>query len=237
MKITAAPPELLASDTAVLAGGAQGNGAGIPGTLAACGAAVAVPDLNGAGAEHVAWQIVQSGGAAGFAPGVTDRTACVDFVAAAELRLAPLSIRVNNAGIARRMPPRTHEFARNLDLQFAVNVAWRDRSFARRLVNSGQHRKPVAFGGVRSEHTGRRPVRRRQWRLVPAAWMRWCCATARMCGCSTRRNFLRAALQQWDGKSNLLSSKFLSARAGGHLGPDGDCRAARRVRRPRCRGG
>lgn len=117
-------PELLVNDVAVVTGAAQGNGAAIARGLAACGATVAVADVNRAGAERVAGEIVDAGGtAASFVLDVTDRSACVAFAAAVEAQLGSVSILVNNAGITRRTPPGSDDFLKNLDAQFAVNVA------------------------------------------------------------------------------------------------------------------
>lgn len=124
MSPIAALPKLLAQEIAVVTGGAQGNGAAIARGLAGCGAAVAVADVNSAGAEKVAGEIAAAGGtAAGFGLDVTGRAACIEFAAAVEERLGAVSILVNNAGITRRTPPGADDFLVNLDAQLAVNVA------------------------------------------------------------------------------------------------------------------
>ncbi|MCR6732784.1 SDR family NAD(P)-dependent oxidoreductase [Afipia clevelandensis] len=114
---------LLDGDIAVVTGAAQGNGAAIARGLAACGAIVAVSDLNGAGAEAVAMEINASGGrAVGFRVDVTDRAYCKQAADDIRSRLGHASILVNNAGITRRTPPDDNAFLDHLDAQLQVNL-------------------------------------------------------------------------------------------------------------------
>lgn len=85
--------------TAIVTGGASGIGMAISMRLAADGAAVAVFDMNGAGAEETAAKIRAAGGqASGFAVDVSARTEVDAAVAEAESRLGVPTILVNNAG-------------------------------------------------------------------------------------------------------------------------------------------
>lgn len=89
----------LEGKTAIVTGGGGGIGGATCLRLAAEGAAVAVFDMNLDAAEKVANSIRQAGGqAAAFACDITQRTQVDAAVAAAESRLGPIAILINNAG-------------------------------------------------------------------------------------------------------------------------------------------
>jgi NAD(P)-dependent dehydrogenase (short-subunit alcohol dehydrogenase family) len=86
--------------TAIVTGGASGIGLAISERLAADGAAVAIFDLNGEGAEAAAGKIEAAGGTAiGVAVDVTDRPGIEAAVAEVRSRLGRPTILVNDAGM------------------------------------------------------------------------------------------------------------------------------------------
>ena len=89
---------------ALVTGAGQNQGAGIARALAAQGAAVAVNDLHGERAEHVAKEIAAQGGRAIAAPfDVADFERVSDGILHAVAELGPIDILVNNAGIPEGM--------------------------------------------------------------------------------------------------------------------------------------
>ncbi|MFT4191240.1 MAG: SDR family NAD(P)-dependent oxidoreductase [Comamonas sp.] len=95
----------LAGKNAVVTGGGRGIGRAIATVLAAKGAAVAVWDLNEAGAQETADLIGQAGGRAIAVGG--DASQAEAIAAAAErtrAALGPVGILVNNAGISSYVP-------------------------------------------------------------------------------------------------------------------------------------
>lgn len=100
--------------TALVTGAGRSVGAGIAGTLAARGAAVAVNDVDADRAEDVARSLRESGAEARAAVfDVRDGAAVADGVAEVARRLGPVDVLVNNAGVPpgmglarfREMPP------------------------------------------------------------------------------------------------------------------------------------
>ena len=87
----------LTGRTAVVTGGARGIGAAIAAALARAGARVVVGDLDLALAETTARDIGEA--ATALPVDVADRGGFTAFLDAAESRLGPLDVLVNNAGI------------------------------------------------------------------------------------------------------------------------------------------
>jgi len=87
----------LTGRTAVVTGGARGIGAATAAALARAGARVVVGDLDLAAAEATARDIGEA--ATALPVDVADRAALTAFLDAAESRLGPLDVLVNNAGI------------------------------------------------------------------------------------------------------------------------------------------
>ncbi|MBW7900511.1 MAG: 2-hydroxycyclohexanecarboxyl-CoA dehydrogenase [Rhodocyclaceae bacterium] len=89
----------------IVTGGAGGIGAAICRRFAEAGAKVAVFDLDGEAAAAVAAGInAQGGEAAAFAMDLTRQEAVLAAVAAAEKRLGPIDVLVNNAGWDKAAP-------------------------------------------------------------------------------------------------------------------------------------
>jgi 3-oxoacyl-[acyl-carrier protein] reductase len=88
---------------ALVTGGARGIGGATAERLAEDGAAIAVADLNGAGAEETASRIAARHGvrAIGLKADITDAAEVDAMVEEIVLRLGSLDILVNNAGIIR----------------------------------------------------------------------------------------------------------------------------------------
>ncbi|MEU9450520.1 SDR family NAD(P)-dependent oxidoreductase [Streptomyces sp. NPDC048277] len=95
----------LAGRNAVVTGGGRGLGRAIATVLAAQGAAVAVWDLNAAGAEETAGTIRKAGGRAiAVAGDAADAQAVAASAAVTHAGLGPVTILVNNAGITNYVP-------------------------------------------------------------------------------------------------------------------------------------
>ena len=88
----------LSGKVALVTGGGRGIGRAIASALAACGARVAVVDLNRTSAEAVATEI---GNASGFMCDVTVATDVAALVETVEKDFGSCDILVNNAGITR----------------------------------------------------------------------------------------------------------------------------------------
>ena len=102
-----------------ITGGARGIGRAIAARLARAGARVAIGDVDPAAAEASAAEL--EGEVHALALDVTDRASVDGFVAAAEERLGPLDVFVNNAGILL-VGPFLEEDDAATERQFAVNL-------------------------------------------------------------------------------------------------------------------
>ena len=94
---------LLANHIAVVTGAASGIGRAIAAGYASEGARVVLLDMNGDAAASAAKEIRDDGGKAdSFALDVTKRDACIAMAKQVADNVGPVTILVNNAGIARR---------------------------------------------------------------------------------------------------------------------------------------
>ena len=94
---------LLANHTAVVTGAGSGIGRAIAAGYAREGARVVALDINKAAAAETAQEILNAGGKAeSFALDVTKRDDCIAMAKQVADKAGPVSILVNNAGIARR---------------------------------------------------------------------------------------------------------------------------------------
>jgi 3-oxoacyl-[acyl-carrier protein] reductase len=97
------PMPLLANHTAVITGAGSGIGRAIAAGYAREGARVVVLDINKTAAAETAQEILNAGGTAeSFALDVTKRNDCIAMAKQVTDKVGPVSILVNNAGIARR---------------------------------------------------------------------------------------------------------------------------------------
>jgi NAD(P)-dependent dehydrogenase (short-subunit alcohol dehydrogenase family) len=122
-------------------GGAQGIGRSVALEFARRGAAIAVADINAAGAEETAGQINAAGGKAlSLACDVTDEAAVHATAAEAERRLGEIDIVVNNVGVILNGNPQdipTAEWRRIMDLNF-FSVIYSNGYFLPKLVERGR---------------------------------------------------------------------------------------------------
>jgi 3-oxoacyl-[acyl-carrier protein] reductase len=94
---------LLANHIAAVTGAGSGIGRAIASGYAREGARVVVLDINGDAAAETAKEILDAGGSAmSFALDVTKRDDCIAMAKQVADKVGPVSILVNNAGIARR---------------------------------------------------------------------------------------------------------------------------------------
>lgn len=108
---------------AIVTGGASGFGAATAMRLAQAGARVMVADLNAAGAQKVASEIVASGGqASSIAIDIADRGSFEQMVASTRKTLGGLDILVNNAGTTHRNKPALEVTEEEFDRVYRVNV-------------------------------------------------------------------------------------------------------------------
>ena len=113
----------LANKIAIVTGGGSGFGEGISKRFAAEGAAVTIADLNLAGAERVAGEIVKAGGKAlAVKVDVSDNAAMQAMVAACVGKFGGLDIVINNAGMPQRNASLLATDEATFDRIFAVNV-------------------------------------------------------------------------------------------------------------------
>lgn len=113
----------LKGKVAVVTGAASGFGAAIARRFAEEGADVLVADLNAAGANRIAEEILESGGrAAGFGADVTDPAQAEAMIAAAVAGYGGLDVLVNNAGVPQRIAKFQDVTPETIDRIFAVNV-------------------------------------------------------------------------------------------------------------------
>lgn len=114
---------LLQGDTALVTGGARGNGEAIARGLVAQGASVAIVDCDGPGAEAVAASIRENGGhALAYPCDVVVSSDCKRIAEAVSADLGDVSILINNAGVIRRTPITDSAFLESFEAVFAVNV-------------------------------------------------------------------------------------------------------------------
>jgi NAD(P)-dependent dehydrogenase (short-subunit alcohol dehydrogenase family) len=105
--------------TVAVTGAARGIGRATAAAFAACGARVAIGDIDGAVAAETASAI--GAGVSAFALDVTDAESVAAFVADVERQLGPIDVFVNNAGI---MPtgPFLEETPEVAERQLAINL-------------------------------------------------------------------------------------------------------------------
>ncbi len=115
----------LAGRTALVTGASRGIGRGIAIGLAQAGADVAVNYTRGAdaAAETVAAITALGRKAKAYQASVTDEAACAAMIAAIDADFGPLSILINNAGIASRGQSVANTSAEEVDKLFAVHAA------------------------------------------------------------------------------------------------------------------
>jgi NAD(P)-dependent dehydrogenase (short-subunit alcohol dehydrogenase family) len=108
----------LESQVAVVTGGGQGIGEGIARRFAAAGARVAILDLQ----QDLARSVAEAVGGAAVECDVASRASVDKAIAEVRRQLGPISILVNNAGIAGRTLPLAELDESDLDKVYAVNL-------------------------------------------------------------------------------------------------------------------
>jgi meso-butanediol dehydrogenase / (S,S)-butanediol dehydrogenase / diacetyl reductase len=141
----------LAGKVAIVTGGAQGIGRAISLQIAGDGAAVAVADLNEAGAERVAQEINGAGGRAiAVRVDVTDAASTAQLLEKTVSDLGRLDVMVANAGIIH-VKPFLDLSTEEWDRTFAVNVRGVFLSFqaaAKQLVAQGGGGRLLATASI-----------------------------------------------------------------------------------------
>ena len=115
----------LTGKAAIVTGAASGIGRGISLVLSEQGAAVALADLNGPGAEAVSSELAERGGRAmAVTADVTDRRSVADMVVAVLDEFGKVDILVNDAGVIGAPGWWEREFPsdEDWDLTLAVNL-------------------------------------------------------------------------------------------------------------------
>jgi NAD(P)-dependent dehydrogenase (short-subunit alcohol dehydrogenase family) len=137
------PDMNLAGRVALVTGASRGIGRGIAIGLAEAGADVAVNYTRGeaAAAETVAAIEVLGRHAKAYQASVTDEAACAAMVAAVAADLGPISILVNNAGIASRGRSVADTAPEEVEQLFAVHAAGPHRLSRLALPQLRQHKR------------------------------------------------------------------------------------------------
>jgi len=142
--------------TAIVTGGGRGIGRGIALRLAKDGHAVAVVDVNKAGAEAVAAEIAGAGGTStALACDVTDRAAVFTMVDQVAGELGSVDVMVNNAGIAQ-VKTLLEVTPEDLEAIFAVNVygvLYGVQAAAERMIEQGAGGKIINASSI-AGHSG-----------------------------------------------------------------------------------
>jgi NAD(P)-dependent dehydrogenase (short-subunit alcohol dehydrogenase family) len=151
--------ERFTGQVAIVTGAARGIGYAVAERLSGEGAAVAVIDINGAGAKAAAEKLGAAGGtAAAWTADVTDEAQVRDGFAAALDTFGKVDVLINNAGIYPHIPFETMDYAQwkrilsvNLDSTFlcshAVFPAMKAAGYGR-IVNFSSGTVFKGFAGV-----------------------------------------------------------------------------------------
>lgn len=149
--IPAAPLALLAGQVALVTGASSGLGRSFALTLAAAGARVAVSARRTDRLHSLVNQIAKDGGEAVAVPlDIADADAIAGAVDAAERSLGPVSILVNNAGIADAHHA-VNQTAQEVDRMLAVNVRGPfllATEVARRLIDRGKPGRIINIASI-----------------------------------------------------------------------------------------
>lgn len=141
----------LTGEVALITGAAGGLGAHISSVLAMAGAKVALASRNVAGATVVADEIEAAGGRAlPFSIDVTDSASVVAALESAETEFGPISILVNNAGIAVNKPLLEHDDA-DWDKVIATNLSGAfvtAREAARQMIRYGVQGRIINIASI-----------------------------------------------------------------------------------------